>query len=104
MVLASFLVGLVLSVAAIAFCTVRGTKLWRQLKATGGALSSEVAKFEERSARTERVLAESERSNAELQAALERLRQSRAQLSVLTGSLEQARARMRWLRAFLPAG
>ena len=103
MVLASFLVGLALSVAAIAFCALRGLRLWRQLKTTGGALGTEVAKFEERSARTERVLAESERSNEELQAALERLRRSRAQLSVLTGSLEQAKARMRWLRAFLPA-
>jgi hypothetical protein len=102
-ILASFLVGLALSIAAIVFCAVRGIRLWRQLKTTGGALGAEVAKFEERSARTERVLAESERSSEELQAALERLRQSRAQLSVLTGALEQARARTRWLRAFLPA-
>jgi uncharacterized protein YhaN len=102
-ILASFLVGLALSIAAIVFCVVRGMRLWGQLKTTGGALGTEVAKFEERSARTERVLAEAESSSEELQAALERLRRSRAQLEVLTGALEQARARTRWLRAFLPA-
>ena len=102
MVLVSFLVGLVLVLAAIAFCVVRGLKLWRQAKTTGGALGHEVAKFEERSGRTERLLAEAERSSEELQAALERLRRSRAELQVLTGALERARARTRWLRAFLP--
>jgi len=101
-VLGSFLVGLVLVLAAIAFCVVRGFALWRQAKATGGTLGREVAKFEVRSARTERLLAEAERSSEELQAALERLRRSRAELQVLMRALERAQARTRWLRAFLP--
>ena len=101
-VLASFLAGLVFVIAATVFCVVRGARLWRHLKQTGRAVGTEVAQFEKRSARTERVLAEAESASAELQAALERLRRSRAQLEVLLGAVERAKARTRWLRAFLP--
>jgi chromosome segregation ATPase len=101
-ILASFLVGLVVVIGATAFCVVRGLRLWRQAKTTGGALGEEVARFEERSARTERVLAEAETSSKELEAAIERLRRSRAELQVLLGAVEKAKARTRWLRAFLP--
>ncbi len=103
-VLASFLVGLALSVAAIAYCVIRGLQLRRHAKATGSVLGEAVARFEEHSARTERLLAENERASAELEAALERLRRSRAQLLVLLGAVERAKARTRWLRAFLPVG
>lgn len=102
MILAAFLVGLVLSVAALVFAIVRAVGLWRQAKSTGSSLTAELSKFEERSARTERLLEEAESSNRELQAALERLRVSRARLEVLLGALERATARTRWLRAFLP--
>ena len=102
MVLLSFLVGLAVVIVATAFCVVRGLRLWRHAKTTGGALGEEVARFEERSARTERVLAEAETSGKELEAALERLRRSRAELQVLLGAVEKAKARTRWLRAFLP--
>ena len=102
MVLLSFLFGLAVVVAAMIFCVVRGLRLWRHAKATGGAVGSEVARFEERSARTERVLAEAERGSAELEAALARLRHSRAELQVLLDAVERAKARTRWLRAFLP--
>jgi hypothetical protein len=101
-VLVSFLSGLALVVAATAFVVVRGVGLWRQLKRTGGALTTEVSLFDDRAARTERLLAEADRSNRELQAALERLRLSRAHLQVLLEALERARARVRWLRLFLP--
>jgi septal ring factor EnvC (AmiA/AmiB activator) len=101
-ILLSFLLGLAAVVAATVFCVVRGRQLWKQAKRTGGALSSEVAKFEERSARTERLLEEAERANEELQASLERLRVSRARLQVHLDALERARQRTRWLRAFLP--
>ena len=101
-ILASFLVGLVLVIAATVFCVVRGLRFWRQAKETGRALSTEVAQFEVRSARTERLLAEADRSSKELEAALERLRVSRARLQVLLAALERAKARTRWLRAFLP--
>jgi hypothetical protein len=102
-VLLSFLCGLALVVAATAFVVVRGVGLWRQLKRTGGALTAEVSLFDERSARTERLLAEADRSNRELEVALERLRLSRARLQVLLDALDRARARVRWLRLFLPA-
>jgi hypothetical protein len=102
MVLLAFLAGLVLVIAATAFCVVRGFQLWRQAKATGRTLGEEVAQFDARSARTERLLAEADRSSKELEAALARLRVSRARLQVLLAALERAQARTRWLRAFLP--
>ena len=102
MVLTAFLVGLALVLVSVVFVVVRGLALWRQGKRTSGAFSSEMALFEERSARTEQLLAEAERANQDLQAATERLRASRAQLDVLLESLETARRRTRWLRAFIP--
>jgi hypothetical protein len=101
-ILASFLVGLAVVIVATAFCVVRGVRFWRQAKMTGRVLGEEVARFEERSARTERVLADAETASKELEAALERLRRSRAELQVLLDAVERAKARTRWLRAFLP--
>jgi hypothetical protein len=102
MVLLSFLVGLAAVVAATIFCVVRGVGFWRQARRTGGAFSAEVAKFDERSARTERLLAEADRASGDLRVALERLRLSRARLQVELDAIERAKKRTRWLRAFLP--
>ena len=102
MILTAFLVGLVLSLVGIVFVSVRGVSLWRQGKRTGRTITGELALFEERSARTEQLLADADRANQDLQAATERLRVSRAQLQVLLGSLEGAQRRTRWLRVFLP--
>ena len=102
MVLYAFLVGLTASVLATAFVVVRGVRLWRRAKTTGGIFSAELASFEERSARAERLLAEADRSNQDLEAALTRLRASRARLDVLLGSVHATQRRTRWLRAFLP--
>jgi hypothetical protein len=101
-VLLAFLAGLALVVAATVFSTVRALRFWRQAKHTGAALAGEVALFEERSARTEKLLAEADRAGGDLQLALERLRVSRARLQVLTGELGRAQKRVGWLRAFLP--
>jgi uncharacterized protein YhaN len=101
-VLTAFLVGLGLVLVALAACVLRGLSLWSQMKASGRAFSEEVAKFEERSARTEQLLAEAETSSKELQAAVERLRVSRARLQILLDEIERAKARTRWLRAYLP--
>lgn len=103
MILIAFLAGLVLSLVGLCIVVVRGLELWRQGKRTSRAFGDELALFEERSARTEQLLAEADRASQDLQAATERLRVSRAQLDVLLGSIETARARTRWLRAFLPA-
>ena len=102
MVLSAFLVGLVLGLVGIFVVAVRGVALWRQGKRSGKAITGELALFEERSARTEQLLADAERAQADLQVATERLRVSRAQLQVLLGSLEGAQRRTRWLRVFLP--
>jgi uncharacterized protein HemX len=101
-ILTAFLAGLVLSLVGLAVVVVRAVELWRQGKRTGRAFGDELALFEERSARTEQLLAEAERASQDLQAATARLRTSRAQLQVLLDSIETARRRTRWLRAFLP--
>jgi exonuclease VII small subunit len=101
-VLVAFLAGATLALSGGAVALVRGIRLWRQTKRTGGAFVRELASFEERSAHIERHLAEWERSNASLEVALERLRASRARLQMLQNALEQAQARVRWLRVFLP--
>jgi hypothetical protein len=102
-VLTAFLVGLVLSLVGVFVLAMRALELWRSAKRTGKAFSSELTLLEERSARTELLLAEADRASRDLQAAQERLRISKARLDVLLGSLETARERTRWLRAFLPA-
>lgn len=102
-ILLAFLAGLAVVVGGAVVVAVRGLELWRQAKRTGKALTSELATFEERTARTERLLAEADTSSRELQDALERLRVSQARLAVLTGPLDQASARTRWLRSYLPA-
>ena len=102
MILTAFLLGLVLSLVGLFVVVVRAVELWRQGKRTGRAFGDELALFEERSERAERLLAEAERANQDLQAALERLRVSRARLNVLLASLETAQRRTRWLRVFLP--
>ena len=102
MILTAFLLGLVLSLVGLFVVVVRAVALWRQGKRTGRAFTDELALFEERSARAERLLAEADRANQDLQVALERLRISRARLSVLLASLETAQRRARWLRVFLP--
>jgi hypothetical protein len=102
-ILTAFLIGLVLGVAGLFVVVVRGVALWRQGKRSGKAITSELALFEERSARAEQLLADAEHAQADLQAAAERLRVSRARLQVLLGSLEGAGRQTRWLRVFLPS-
>jgi hypothetical protein len=101
-VLLAFLAALALVLAATVFAVVRGIGLWRQAKRTGGAFSAELTLFEQRSARAERLLAETDRSSRELGLALERLRMSRARLQVLVDALDRAQRRVHWLRAFVP--
>ena len=103
MVLASFLVGLLAVLAGTGYAGVRGFALWRRAKGTGGAITAELALFEERAVRTERLLAEAERSSKALLEAQERLRVSLARLQVLTASLESAQRKTAWLRAFVPS-
>jgi len=101
-VLYAFVVGLAVAVVAIVFVSVQGVGLWRQAKRTGGLFSTELSSFEERAARAERLLADSDRSSQDLDAAVARLRVSRARLDVLLSSLEAAQRRTRWLRVLVP--
>jgi hypothetical protein len=101
-VLLSFLFAVVASFGGLGYAIASGLSLWRQVKRTGRTLSAELATFDERAARTERVLAEAERSSVALAEAQARLRVSRAHLRVLTDEIERARRRTRWITAFLP--
>ena len=101
-VLAAFLVGLALVLAALAFAAARAIALWRQAKRTGGAVGRELASFEERVAHAERHMSEWERSSRELELALVRLRVSQARLRVLRDAVERAQGRIRWIRVFVP--
>jgi len=103
LILISLAIGLAAFVAATVFVVVRGVGLWRQAKSTGRAFGAEMALFEERSARSERLMQEADRANRDLQAALQRFQVARAELQVLTDSLARAQASVRWLKAFLPA-
>jgi hypothetical protein len=103
MVLIALLAGLALVAAGTTVTIVRAVGLWRQAKRTGGQFASELSSFEERAARTERLLAEADRASADLERALERLRVSRARLQVLLGALDRAQGRVGWLRAFVPS-
>ena len=103
MILLAFLVSLVAVAAGTAYAVAHGIGLWRQTKRTGGTFTSELALFEERAVRTERLLAEFDRSSQELATAQERLRVSVARLQVLTASLESAQRKTAWLRAFVPS-
>ena len=101
-ILPAFLFALILVVGATAYAAVQGVSLWRDAKRTGKRLSDELSSFEERAARTERLLAEFDRSGQALREAQERLRISLARLHVLTEALERSRQRTRWIRAFVP--
>jgi len=103
MVLIAFLAGLALVVAGATVTVVRAVGLWHQAKRTGGGLAAELSSFDDRAARTERLLAEADRASGDLERALERLRVSRARLQVLLGALDRAQGRVRWLRAFVPS-
>ena len=101
MVLASFLVALVLFLAAATFTTVRGVGLWRDAKRSGGAFEAELAAFEERTARTEELLAKAETSSRDLEAALAGSACRRRGCRCCLGA-RRAPRQVRWLRAFLP--
>jgi exonuclease VII small subunit len=103
MVLLAFLVGLALSLAALAYVVVRGFVLYRQAKRTSGAISGPLAAFEAKTAEIDRHLDAFDRSSKELEVAVARLKRSQAQLQVLQDSVERAQARVHWLRVFLPA-
>jgi hypothetical protein len=101
-ILTAFLLGLVLALVGIVVAAVRGITLWKHGKKSGGAITRELALFEDRTARTEQLLADADRASQELHAATERLRVSRAQLRVLLDAVEAAQRRTRWLRVFIP--
>ena len=101
-ILGAFLVSVLVVAAATAYAVTQAVRLWRQTKRTGRTLGAELSRFDERAARTERLLAEADRSSQALAEAQERLRISRARLEVLTRSLERARQRTQWLRDFVP--
>lgn len=98
----AFLASLALAVAGTIYAVLKAIELWRQVKSTGRTFSTELSRFDERAARTERLLAEADVSATALGDAQERLRVSLARLEVLRDALESSRRRTSWLRAFAP--
>lgn len=93
---------IVLSVAGLAFATVRGIVLWRAAKRTGAAISGEVAGIAERAERIQGHLDRAEAAGGRLKLATDRLARSRATLDVLIGAIREARAALGVAAPFSP--
>jgi hypothetical protein len=86
----------------LAYVVVRGIALWRQLKRTGGKLSTETAHIADASAGIQEHLDRASASGALLGEASARLAASRAKLDVQLQAVREARQTMRRLFWFLP--
>ena len=89
-------------VAGIAFAVVRGLRLWRQLKRTGGSFTSEADRISATAASISDQLERASASAAELKAASERLERSRAALDVQLAAVHEARRAVKRAFWFLP--
>jgi hypothetical protein len=100
--LLSLLVSVVAVVFAVAFATVRGLDLFRQMRATGAALGD---RLDDLARATDGVALKADRlgrRSDELTASLERLQGSLAGLRVLTTALSDVQARVARVRALAP--
>ena len=97
--LAILVVGLV---AGLAFAIVRGLRLWRQVKSTGGAIGREAERISQTAASISDQLDRANASSEELRAATERLARSRAALAVQQAAIQEARLAIRRTFWFVP--
>jgi len=79
-------------VAGLVFAVVRGLRMWRALKATGGEIGGRIEDISRASAEIETHLERVADSSERLAAALERLQRSRARLDVQLAAVREARA------------
>jgi uncharacterized protein HemX len=93
---------LVALVAGIVYAVVRGIQLWRNVKRSNAAFSTELDRINAASAQIDHHLAAAEAAGARLKNATERLGRSRAQLTVQLAAVQEARARLRRTFWFVP--
>jgi hypothetical protein len=79
-------------VAGLVFAVVRGLRMWRGVKATGGRIGQRIEEILLASAEIETHLERAADSSERLAAALERLQRSRAMLEVQLSAIREARA------------
>jgi GTP1/Obg family GTP-binding protein len=97
--LAVFVVGLL---GGLAYAILRGLALWRNVKHTGRAFSTESARIADVSAGIQAHLDRAEASNELLREAAARLAASRARLDVQLHAVREARHALRRVLPFLP--
>ena len=93
---------LVAIVGGIAFASIRGLQLYRNVKRGGSTLATEMGRISDVSLQIEHQMANAEAASGRLQGATARLATSRAQLDVQLGALREARAQLRRLLWFVP--
>jgi hypothetical protein len=86
----------------IAYVVVRGIQLWRDLKRSSSAFTTELGRISEISLRIEHHMAAAEAATGRLQAAGGRLAASWARLDVQVAALREARAQVRRTFWFVP--
>lgn len=89
-------------VCGTAFVVWRGLVLWRRVKATGGAVTTEVDRISSVTAEIQGQLDRAAASSARLGESAERLARSRARLDVQLAAVREARAGVRRLFWWLP--
>jgi hypothetical protein len=83
---------IVLTAAGIVFVVVRGLRLWRTAKKSGGALSAQIDEISRKTEQIEAHLASAEASGARLREATARLAVARARLDVMLRAVREAQA------------
>jgi hypothetical protein len=89
-------------VGGIAYAVVRGLQLWRDLKRSSSAFTTEVDRISKISLQIEHHMAQAEAANGRLQDAAGRLAASRGRLDVQIAALGEARAQVRRTFWFVP--
>jgi septal ring factor EnvC (AmiA/AmiB activator) len=77
--------------AGLVFALLRGLRMWRAFKATGGRIGDRVGEVSRGAAEIETHLERAADSSERLAAALERLHRSRARLEVQLAAVREAR-------------
>jgi hypothetical protein len=90
------------TVGGTAYAVGRGIRLWRDVKRTGSAFTTEVGRISEISLQIEHHMAAAQAATGRLQGAMDRLATSRARLEVQVAALREARALMRRTFWFVP--
>lgn len=89
-------------IAGIAFCVVRGFRLYRQAKRFGATITGEMDHISAVMAEIERHTAKAEAASERLKAATGRLAVTRARLNVQLAAIREARAQIRRTFWFVP--